>query len=193
MILEKIKELRNKTFLSIQLCKEALENSEFNMENAILYLREKGKLKADGFSSREIKAGQIFQYLHHNKQLGIMIKIGCETDFVANCDVFKELGKNLCLHIAANSPQYLNQEEIPKTIMDNELKLIEASIPTKAPDNKKDQIKKGKLESYYKQVCLLDQPYLFDTKLSVTDVIKNVMAQTGENIVIVEFSRMNIN
>lgn len=193
MNLEKITELRKITFLSIQLCKEALEATEYDIEKAILYLREKGILKANKLTSREIKAGSIFQYLHHNKQLGVMLKLGCETDFVANCDVFKELGKNLCLHIAASSPQYITSADIPENIYKVEYDLIMASIPEKAPENKKEQIIKGKLESLYKQLCLLNQPYLFDAKLSVLDEIKNVMAKTGENIAIISMSRMDLN
>jgi len=172
-------------------CKKALQEVDGNIEKAIELLRKRGLDLADKKSSRATKEGVIASYIHSNNKIGVLVEISCETDFVAKNDEFKEFVKDVTLQIASAMPQYLSREEIPQEIIAKEKEIYAEQVKGK-PENIIDKIVDGKLEKFYKQVCLLDQPFVKDDKLSITDLLKQKIAKLGENMAIKRFVRFQV-
>lgn len=186
-----VKELREKTNAGMMECKKALQEVDGNIEKAIELLRKRGLDLADKKSSRATKEGVIASYIHSNNKIGVLVEISCETDFVAKNDEFKEFVKDVTLQIASAMPQYLSREEIPQEIIAKEKEIYAEQVKGK-PENIIDKIVDGKLEKFYKQVCLLDQPFVKDDKLSITDLLKQKIAKLGENMAIKRFVRFQV-
>lgn len=191
--IEEIKKLREATLAAVMKCKEALIATEGDFEKAVAWLNEKGAIKAATKADRTVGAGLIEAYVHNGGQVGVLLELRCETDFVARNQEFKRLAHELCLQIAATSPRWLSKEEIPETEL-AELKqawLKEAESLGK-PAEIAEKIVQGKLMSFARENCLLDQPYFRDEKETVRDLIVKAIATLGENIKVGRFVRFEI-
>ncbi len=186
---ELVKELRDRTGAGIMDCKKALLETDNDVEKAIEFLRKKGIAKAAKKASREAKEGIIESYIHFNGQLGVLVEVNCETDFVARTDDFKELAKNIAMHIAAMKPLYVSPEDVPAEIIEKEKNIYREQMKDSGkPDNIIEKILDGKINKYYSEVCLLEQEYVKDDKKKVKDLVKEYIAKLGENIVIKRFA-----
>jgi elongation factor Ts len=183
-----VKELRDKTNAGMMDCKKALTDSQGDFEAAETILRKKGIAKAEGKADRATKEGVISSYIHLAGRVGVLIEVNCETDFVAKNENFQSLVKDLCLHIAAASPRYLQREDVPADILAKERE-IGAGQVTGKPANVIEKIVEGKLNKFYADYCLLEQPFIKNPDISVTDLVKGKIAELGENLVVRRFTR----
>jgi elongation factor Ts len=185
-----VKELREKTGAGIMDCKEALSASEGSMEAAFDYLRKKGLQAAEKRSSRATREGVVHSYIHGGGRLGVLVEVNCETDFVARTDDFQELCKDLGMQIAASNPQYVSIEQVPADAIAKERSILEEQARQSGrPENVIAKIVDGRLQKYYQDVCLLEQPFVKDTDKTVKDVLRDHIAKLGENISIARFAR----
>ena len=188
-----VQELRNRTGIGMMECKKALAESKGDLEKAITILRKKGYARAEKKSGRDTSEGLVGAYIHMNGKLGVLVEVNCETDFVARNDDFKELVKNISLHIAAANPKYISSEDVPSEILDEERDIIREQFKdSNKPPEIVDKIVDGKLSKFYKEVCLLDQAYIKDDKISVNDLITEFIAKSGENVKVNRFTRYEI-
>lgn len=188
--IDAIKELREKTGAGFGDCRKALVETDGNIEKAIDYLREKGIASAAKKSSRVTKEGRIFSYIHTNGKIGAMIEINCETDFVARTEEFENLLKDISMQVAAMSPLYVRREDVPNDVLEKEKEIYKAQIKDSGkPENVIEKIVAGKIEKFYNNVCLLEQPFIKDNTKTVDTVIKEKIAKFGENIVVKRFVR----
>jgi elongation factor Ts len=173
-------------------CKKALSETQGDFEKAVLWLREKGMSQVAKRSGRSANQGIIGNYVHGGK-VGVLIEINCETDFVAKTDDFQNMAKELAMQVAASVPKYVSREEVPAAELEQErtVYLNEAKESGK-PEAVQAKIAEGKIESYYKQVCLLDQPYIREPKKSVKQYVTEVAAKVGENVVVKRFARLQL-
>jgi elongation factor Ts len=190
---ELVKELRERTGVGIMDCKNALKESEGDIEKAIKCLREKGLSKAAKRAGRETKEGVIFSYIHPGSKLGVLVELNCETDFVARTDDFQELGKNLAMQVAAAAPIVVRRDEIDGAMLEKEREIYKnQAIASGKPEKVVDKIVDGKLEKFYHDVCLMEQPFIKNDKESVEDLVKAAIAKIGENIVVKRFARFEL-
>jgi len=188
-----VKELREKTGAGMMDCKEALTTSGGDFEKAIDLLRKKGMSAATKRSSKAAKDGVIASYIHMRGKIGVMVELNCETDFVAITDDFRLLAKELTMHIAAANPRYLKSEDIPPDVLEREKEIYRSqALAEKKPEKIWDKIIEGKLKKYYEDVCLIDQKFIKDTAITVATLVNNMIAKTGENIVIRRFMRYQL-
>ena len=188
-----VKELREKTGAGMMDCKEALTVSGGDFEKAIDYLRKKGMSAATKRSSKAAKDGVIASYIHMGGKIGVLVEVNCETDFVAKTDDFRLLAKELTMHIAAANPRYLKSQDIPPDVLEREKEIYRSqAMAEKKPEKIWDKIIEGKLKKYYEDVCLLDQKFIKDTAINVGTLVSNMIAKTGENIVIRRFMRFQL-
>ena len=189
--LEIVRQLREKTSAGITDCKEALEESGGNIDKAIDVLRKKGVDTARKKAGRVTKEGCIESYIHPGSKIGVMIEVNCETDFVAKNEEFRKLVKDLLLQIAASNPLYIRKEDVPSDLIEKEKELLSAQIKDK-PANVVEKIVSGRLEKFYQDICLLEQPFVKDPKSTVSAYITSVIAKIGENIVVRRFVRYQL-
>jgi elongation factor Ts len=188
-----VKELRDKTGAGMMDCKGALTEAGGDMEKAIEFLRKKGLSRAAKRAGRAANEGAVGSYIHMGGKIGVLVEVNCESDFVAKNDDFQEFVKDIAMHIAASSPQYLNEEDVPEDVLEKERDIYRAQAKDSGkPDKVLDKIVEGKLKKFYTEVCLLDQPYVKDTDMSVNDYLNNFISKTGENIVIRRFIRFQL-
>ena len=187
-----VKELREKTGVGMMDCKKALTESEGDFEKAVDCLRQKGLATAAKRAGRAASEGVIGSYIHMDK-IGVMVEINCETDFVARTDDFKELVKDVAMHIAAANPEYLSREKVPGNVLEREKEIYRSQVEGK-PANIVDKIIEGKLEKFYTESCLLDQVFVKDPdgKKKIKDLIVEKVAKLGENIMIDRFVRFQL-
>lgn len=190
MDIEQIKRLRELTGVGITDAKQALVEASGDFDKALAAMRKKGLTKAEKRGEREARAGIIGSYTHDGR-IGVIVEVNCETDFVAKTDEFKELVKDLCLHIAAAAPEFVSTDDIPAAIR----KTIKAEFTEKAkaeskPDNMVGQIVDGMIKKHFAERCLLEQPFVKNPDQTVDSYVKEHVAKLGENIVIRRFSRM---
>lgn len=191
--IELIKQLREETDISLAECKKALEESNGDIEKAKEILKKKGESVAAKKSEREVNAGLIDAYIHAGGQVGVLIKVLCETDFVARGDLFKELIHELLLQIASMSPIYVSEEDIEEEVIEKEIEIYKEQLANdNKPDNIKENIIKGKLDKFKKEVCLLSQPWVKDNSMTVQDLINDYIAKLGENIKVKGFVRYEL-
>ncbi len=186
-----VRELRDRTSAGFLDCKIALEEANGDFEKAGEILRKKGLAKAIKKGSRGTPEGRVGSYIHTNGKIGVLIEVNCETDFVAKNDVFADLIKDLCMQVAATDPTAVSRETVPQDIIDKERKAYSEEFKDK-PDNVKDKIIDGKMESFYKEVCLINQPFAKDNDQTIEDLLKKAIAKLGENIKINRFARFAI-
>jgi elongation factor Ts len=188
-----VADLRARTGAGMMDCKKALEESGGNMDKAVEWLRAKGAAKADKRADRKAGEGVIGSYIHHNGKVAVLVEVNCETDFVARTDDFKDLGKSLAEHIAAAAPIAVDKDDVPKEKIEAERRIYEQQVRESGkPENMISKIVDGKVEAYYKDVCLLYQPWVREPKKSVGDLVKEVAAKTGENIKVRRFVRYQL-
>mgnify|MGYP003959674635 FL=1 len=188
-----VKELRSQSGAGIMECKSALKETSGDVEAAITFLRKKGLAKADKKSDRQTGDGSVGTYIHAGNKLGVMVALNCETDFVANTPDFQELVRDIAMHIAAAKPRFATRDEVTQEILDKE-KEIAAHVAKESgkPDNIIEKIVTGKMEKFYEENCVLEQPFVKDTNITVGELIKQKIALLGENIVLGRFSRFEI-
>ncbi len=189
---EMVKNLREKTGAGMMDCKKALTEAEGDFDKAVELLRKKGLAAAEKKAGRQASEGVIGSYIHMDK-IGVLLEVNCETDFVARTDDFKEFVKDVAMHIAAASPRYLSREDIPEDVINKEKEIYKEQIKNK-PEHVVEKIVQGKLEKFYSEVCLLDQVFVKDPegKKKVKDLLTEMIAKLGENIVIRRFVRYQL-
>lgn len=190
---KRVKELRQRTGIGMMECKKALQEAKGDIEKAIVILRKKGFARAKEKMSRETAEGLIGSYVHMNGKIGVLVEINCESDFVAQNEEFRELVKNISLHIAAANPRYISPEDVSPEVLEQEKEIIREQFKdSKKPPEILDKIVQGKLGKFYEEVCLLDQPYIRDDKISVKELVATHIAKFGENIRISRFARFEL-
>jgi elongation factor Ts len=188
-----VKELRDRTGIGMMECKSALQETGGDIEKAITVLRKKGYARAKDKMERETKDGLVGSYIHLNGKIGVLVEVNCESDFVSRNEEFQELVKNICLHIAASNPTYVSSEEIPQEILDDEKDIIRGQFKdSDKPPDIVNKIVEGKLKKFYEEVCLMDQPYVKDDKVTVAKHVASFIAKFGENIQVRRFARFEL-
>mgnify|MGYP001574248285 FL=1 len=192
-MLDLIKQLRGRTGLGIADCKRAIEESNGDVEKAIEILRKTGAIKAAKKAERETKEGLIDSYIHPGGRIGVLVKINCETDFVARNEEFKNLVHNIAVQIAASDPQYLKPEDVPEEIKEKEKEIFREQLKKEGKlDAIVEKILEGKLQKFYSEVCLTKQPFFKEEKITVEELVNQIIAKLGENIQIAEFVRYKL-
>ena len=185
-----ISEVRAKTGAGIVDCKKALEDAGGDVTKACEELRKKGMTKAEKRGHRQTKAGLVCAYIHGEGQVGALVEIQCETDFVARTDDFKGLVHDIAMQVAAMSPLYLSSEEIPAEVVEKEKEIVMAEFEgSSKPQEVIDKIANGKMEKFYSESCLLNQAYIKDEDKTIGDLLKEIIGKTGENMKIARFAR----
>ncbi len=189
----KVKELREATSAGILDCKKALEATGGDFEKAVDYLREKGLAQAAKRMDREAQEGLIHAYVHGGGRIGVLVEVNCETDFVARTEEFKTFVNDVAMQIAAMSPLYLTRDDVPEDVVAREKEIYRAqALEEGKPERVVDRIVEGRLEKFFKQACLLEQDFIRDDSLTVEELLKQMIAKTGENIVIRRFTRYQL-
>jgi elongation factor Ts len=190
-LMDAIKKLRFKTSAGMMECKEALKESGGDIEKAVEILRKKGIAKAAKKASRIAGQGLVESYIHAGNRIGVLIEVNCETDFVARNHEFKKVVKELAMQVAAANPLYVSREDVTEDAIKKEKEIFRSQITGK-PDNVADKIVDGKIEKYFSEVCLLEQPFIKDPNVKIKDLITQLIAKIGENIVIKRFIRYEV-
>jgi elongation factor Ts len=188
-----VKQLREKTGAGMMDCKKALDEAKGNIEEAEVILRKKGIAAAAKRQTRSARQGTIGTYIHPGSQLGVMVEVNCETDFVARTDDFQELVKDIAMHIAAADPKFLKRDEVPTAMLDKERDIAASRARNEGkPDKVIEKIVEGRLAKFYEEVCLLDQPFIKENTTTIDQLIKARITKTQENIVIARFARFKV-
>lgn len=187
-----IKELRQKTNAPMMDCKKALVEANGDLKTAIEILKKRGQIVALKKAGRAAKEGVIESYIHSNNKIGVLLEVNCETDFVARNEDFRKFVKDVCMQIAASSPVYVSREEVPRSTTDREKDILKEQIKGKKPANIIEKIINGKLEKFYSEVCLMDQPFIKDDKITIREYLNSLVGKIGENIVVRRFVRFQV-
>jgi elongation factor Ts len=188
-----VKKLRDKTNAGIMDCKAALQESQGDMEKAVDYLRQKGLAVAQKRAGRTATEGLVHSYIHAGGKIGVMVEVNCETDFTARSGAFSDFAKNLAMHIAATNPLSIDREGLPPEVVTREQEIYRAqALDSGKPEKILDKIVEGKLKKFYQEVCLLEQPYVRDTDMTVEDLLNELRAKTGENVIVSRFVRYQL-
>ena len=190
-----VKELRDRTGAGVMDCKEALQAAQGDVDAAVEYLRKKGVAGAAKRAHREVKEGVVGAYIHPGAKLGVMVEIDCETDFVARTEDFQELVKDIAMQVAAANPAFVSREDVPAAVLEKEREIYrEQMADQKKPPQVLDKIIEGKLEKFFGEQCLLEQPFIKDAtgKTRVKDLVDEVNARTRERVVIKRFARFQV-
>jgi elongation factor Ts len=188
-----VKELRTKTGAGMMDCKEALAAVDGDFEKAIDFLRKKGLSAATKRSSKAAKDGTVASYIHMGGRIGVMVEINCETDFVAKTDDFQTMARDIAMHVAASNPLYVRPDEIAEDVLNREKEIYRSQLrEEKKPEKIWDKIIEGKLKKYYEDVCLVEQKFVKNQDITVGTLISNMIAKTGENILIRRFARFQL-
>lgn len=185
-----VKELRERTGAGMMDCKKALEKADGDIEKAIDILREKGLAAAAKKAGRITAEGIVGSYIHMGGRIGVLIEVNCETDFVAKTEEFKDFVKNMAMQVAASRPLYVSRDEVPGDVLEKEKQILrQQAINEGKPENIVDKMVEGRIEKFFKETCLLEQPYIRDPEVSVQQVLTETIAKIGENISIRRFAR----
>jgi elongation factor Ts len=188
-----VKELRERTEAGMMDCKRALQETNGDMEAAVAYLREKGLAAAAKKAGRLASEGLVESYIHGMGRIGVLVEVNCETYFVAKTDKFKELCHDIAMHIAASRPEYVSREEVPAEVIDQERSILKAQALNEGkPEKIVEKMVEGRIEKYYKEVCLLEQPFVKDPDITVRDLVTQAIATIGENISVRRFVRFEL-
>lgn len=183
-----IKELREKTGAGMMDCKKALEEVSGDLEKAVVALRKQGLADIKKRTEKKAAEGSVGHYIHAGGKIGVLVEVNCETDFSSNSKDFQTFVRDVAMHIAASNPQWISRDEVPQEIIDREKSIIEGSLTGKPPQVI-EKIVAGKLTKFYKEACLLDQPFVKDPNLSINDLVGELGAKISEKIVVRRFSR----
>ena len=188
-----VMELREKTGVGMLDCKKALEQTDGNMEKAIEYLREKGMAAAAKKASRIAAEGVVDSYIHMGGKVGVLLEVNCETDFVAKSDAFKQLVHDIAMHIAAAKPEVVNIDEINPAVLEKEREIARGqAINEGKPEKVVDKIVEGRIKKYYKEVVLMEQQFVKDDSLTITQLVNNAVIKIGEKITVRRFVRFEM-
>ena len=188
-----VKELRERTGAGMMDCKKALTETSGDMDKAIDYLREKGLAAAAKKAGRVAAEGLVESYIHGGGRIGVLVEVNCETDFVAKTEGFKALAKDIAMQIAAANPAYVSREEVPAEILEHEREVLRAQALNEGkPAQIVEKMIVGRIEKYYKEVCLLEQVFIKDTDKTITQLINESIAKIGENIAVRRFTRYQL-
>lgn len=188
-----VQELRRRTGAGMMDCKKALEANDGDVEKAVEYLRKKGIAKAESRTGRATSEGLVGSYIHHNGKLGVLVELNCETDFVARTDDFQQLVRTIAEHVAAAAPLGVDKDSIPAEAVEKERRIAEEQASQSGkPDAIVQKMVEGKVESFYKEVALLSQPWVREPKKTIADLIKEASAKLGENIQVRRFVRFQL-
>ncbi|PIQ91463.1 MAG: elongation factor Ts [Parcubacteria group bacterium CG11_big_fil_rev_8_21_14_0_20_39_22] len=185
-----IKELRDITGISVMQCKKALEESDGDMDKAVILLRKKGAKDAEKKSDRTLGAGAIAAYIHGNGSVGAMVELSCETDFVSKNEEFRQVAYDIAMHIAAQNPKYKAEKDIPEADKEKAKEVFIKEVADK-PDDMKEKILEGKLASHFKEQVLLDQTFIKNPELTIADLVQNAVQKFGEKVEISHFVRLS--
>jgi len=183
-----VKELREKTNAGMMDCKKALVEAAGDLVLAEEILRKKGIASAGKKASREAKEGSIASYIHLQGKVGVLVEINCETDFVAKNDIFRELVKDVTLHIAASHPTYVSRDQVPEKLLASEREIFAAQVVGK-PANIVDKIVDGKIDKFFSTICLLEHAFIKNPDITISDLVNSKISELGENIIIRRFTR----
>ncbi len=188
-----VKELRERTKAGMMDCKKALEESQGDMEKAIAWLRQKGLAVAAKRAGRATAEGIVASYIHAGGKLGVLVEVNCETDFVAKTDQFQEFARDIAMQIAATNPVAIRREDVPEDFVEKEKQiLINQAKETGKPEHIIEKIVQGRLEKMYKEVCLLEQPFVKNPDITIQDLLNELIGKLGENITIRRFVRYQV-
>ena len=188
-----VKDLRELTGVGMMECKRALVEAKGDIGDAEVLLRKWGIASAGKKSARATRQGKIGSYIHHGGQLGVLVEVNCESDFVARTDDFKDLVHDVAMHIAAADPRYIRKEDVPADVLDKEKEIARArAVLEGKPEKILDKIVEGRIAKFYEEVCLLDQPFVREATLTVGQLVKTKIAKLGENIGIARFVRFKV-
>lgn len=190
---EQVKKLREKTGVGLMDCKEALRAANGDMEKAIDYLREKGLAKLAKRGGRAATEGLVASYIHTGGKVGTLVEVNCETDFVAKTDEFQAFVKDVAMQITASNPLYVRREEIPADVIEREKTIYRNQARESGkPEKILDKIAEGKLEKFYQEVCLMEQPFIKNTDITLKELLEELVTKLGENIVVRRFVRFQL-
>lgn len=190
---EMVKNLREQSGAGIMDCKNALKEAQGDLESAITFLRKKGAAKAEKKLDRDTGEGKIGSYIHAGAKMGVLVRVNCETDFVANTPEFGELVKDMALHIAATNPKFVSKEEVTQEVLDKEREIfIHQAKESGKPEKVIEKIVNGKMNKFYEENCLLEQTFIKDRGITIQEMIRQKIASLGENITVGSISRMEI-
>ena len=189
---EEVRKLRERTGQGMMECKKALQESGGDAAKAVEILRKKGLATAERKSGRATAQGCIASYIHHNGRVGVLLEVNCETDFVAKNEQFQAFLNDICLHICAVNPIAVRREEIPAALVETEKRIAREQIAGKKPDNIIEKIVEGKLNKWYAERVLLEQPFVKEPERAVKDILTELIQKTGENIIIRRFARFEV-
>lgn len=188
-----VKELREKTGAGMMDCKKALQETDGDMEKATEFLRKKGLAAAEKKAGRIAAEGLVEAYIHAGGKIGVLVEVNCETDFVAKTDDFKTFVRDIAMHIAATNPTYVRREDVPEHVVAKEREnLKEQALAEGKPEHIVEKMVEGRLDKYFQEVCLVDQPFVKDPDMTVEQLVKEKIAKIGENISIRRFSRFGL-
>ena len=190
---EMVKNLRDMTNAGMMDCKKALVETGGNIDEAIKYLREKGIAKAAKKADRITSEGIIYSYIHAGNKIGVLVELNCETDFVAKTDVFNDLAKDIAMQIAATDPQYITRDDVTEDVINSEKDIyLQQAKDSGKPANVAEKMAEGKLNKFFSEACLIEQPFIKDAEQSVQDIIKLAISKIGENITVGRFIRYQV-
>ncbi len=188
-----VKDLREKTGAGMMDCKNALVEAGGDMEKAIEILRKKGIARATKKAERAANEGRIEAYIHPGSKLGVLVEINCETDFVANTDDFQSFAHDIAMQIAASAPLYVRREEVDQEVVDREMEIYKEQARAQGkPENILEKIASGKIDKFYSEICLLEQPFVKDPEKTINDLVTDTIAKLGENMSIRRFTRFKV-
>ena len=188
-----VKELRERTGAGMMDCKRALAEVDGNMEKAIEFLREKGLAAANKKAGRSTSEGVVEAYIHGGGRIGVLVEINCETDFVAKNADFRALARDVAMQIAAQNPQYVSSEDVPVSVIEKEKEILRAQALNEGkPEKIVDKMVEGRIEKYFAEVCLLEQPFIREGDMTVKEYVQSKVAMLGENISIRRFTRFQM-
>jgi elongation factor Ts len=190
---EQVKELREKTGVGIMDCKKALAECEGDLEKAVDHLRKKGIATAKKRGGRTVSEGQVTSYIHAGGKIGVLVEVNCETDFTGKSDDFGEFARNLAMHIAATNPLAVDRESVPEDVLSRERDIYATQAKESGkPEKIIEKIVDGKMNKFYAEACLLEQPYVKNPDITIQDLLNEMIAKTGENIVLRRFARFQL-
>ena len=188
-----VKELRDKSGAGMMDCKKALQESDGDLEKSVALLRKKGIAAAEKRADRAANEGRIESYIHPGSKLGVIVEVNCETDFVAKTDDYQKFSRDIAMHVAASAPRFVKREEVDQESIDKEMEIYKDQAKNQGkPEAIIEKIAAGKLDKFYSEVCLMEQPFVKDPNITIKDLLTDTISKLGENITISRFSRFKI-
>jgi elongation factor Ts len=188
-----VKQLRDRTGAGMMECRKALQETGGDVEKAVDVLRKRGIASASKKAARATRQGVIGNYIHPGAQLGVLVEVNCESDFVARTDDFQQLVKDLAMQVAAADPQFIRREEVTESVLEKEREIARDRARAEGkPEKMLDKIVEGRMSKFYEEVCLLEQPFIKDNSLTVGQLVASVIGKLGENITVARFTRMKV-